>query len=95
MPGLDVVRGFAILMVLSYHVIATFGPQFSGWRHSFIAIFEYGRTGVHLFFVLSGFLITGILIDSREDGDYYKVFYLRRLLRIVPAYLMMIAVLKL
>jgi peptidoglycan/LPS O-acetylase OafA/YrhL len=78
MPGLDVVRGLAIVGVLLYHGTGFF----------------YGRMGVHLFFVLSGFLIAGILLDTRADSSYYKNFYVRRFLRIVPAYLLMIVALK-
>jgi peptidoglycan/LPS O-acetylase OafA/YrhL len=85
MPGLDVIRGIAILMVVFYHGL-----------HGLEAlnVFNYGAYGVHLFFVLSGFLITGILLDSCADRDYYKNFYIRRVLRILPAYLVLIAVLK-
>jgi peptidoglycan/LPS O-acetylase OafA/YrhL len=97
MPGLDVVRGLAILLVLYNHGVHPFHTEFSGinpllsffWQMSW-----YGWLGVHLFFVLSGFLITGILLDSREKDDYYKRFYLRRAVRILPAYLVVLVFLK-
>jgi peptidoglycan/LPS O-acetylase OafA/YrhL len=98
MPGLDVVRGIAIVAVLFYHGVATdwmiAGAALPAWQRAFLDHFRYGGFGVHLFYVLSGFLIAGILLDTRADSNYYKNFYLRRLLRIVPAYLLMIVVLK-
>lgn len=98
MPGLDVVRGIAIAAVLFYHGVATdwmiAGVVLPAWQRAFLDHFRYGGFGVHLFYVLSGFLIAGILLDTRADSNYYKNFYLRRLLRIVPAYLLMIVVLK-
>jgi peptidoglycan/LPS O-acetylase OafA/YrhL len=87
MPELDSARGLAILLVLLYHGIA---PPVSGdlspGGRVLLEISRRGWVGVDLFFVLSGFLITGILIDSRDRQDYYRRFYVRRVLRILPAF---------
>ena len=97
MPSLDSVRGFAILMVLGFHGYASYdwgaaaGPFWGSILHVVVA---YGRLGVQLFFILSGFLITGLLLKTRERADYYTNFYIRRILRILPVYLVMLAVLK-
>jgi peptidoglycan/LPS O-acetylase OafA/YrhL len=97
MPGLDLVRGLAILMVLLDHGFAADQVPYQAHATRFLLGFEYlfrlGHMGVHLFFLLSGFLITGILLDSRSQPDYFPNFYLRRVLRIAPAYLLMVAVL--
>ncbi|MGA3103135.1 MAG: acyltransferase [Terriglobales bacterium] len=88
MPELDTIRGIAVLLVLFFH---GFGFRYglsglSGFPKIFVAATLPGWTGVNLFFVLSGFLITGILLDSRPKADYYRRFYVRRALRILPLY---------
>jgi peptidoglycan/LPS O-acetylase OafA/YrhL len=83
-PALDGLRGLAILGVMLTHATTlgteTFVRRFAG---ELVAV---GATGVDLFFVLSGFLITGILLDSRDRPNYYRTFYARRILRIFPLY---------
>jgi peptidoglycan/LPS O-acetylase OafA/YrhL len=94
MPGLDVLRGIAIVMVLVFHGLAPYrdGPGIPHW----VALALWSSYhGVHFFFILSGFLITGILLDSRDQTDYFRNFYVRRVRRIVPAYLAVLAVLAL
>jgi peptidoglycan/LPS O-acetylase OafA/YrhL len=96
MPELDVLRGVAILMVVLFH-----GLYWSAATTSiplvnfFIKATVVGWLGVNLFFVLSGFLITGILLDTKGSPSYYRQFYLRRVLRILPAYLAVIVALDL
>ena len=95
MPELDSIRGIAIAMVLLFHGFAlNFDPNsFPGiWRQA-VWCTGLGRTGVQLFFVLSGFLITGILLDSKPKPHYYSRFYFRRALRILPAYLAVLVLL--
>jgi len=88
MPELDSLRGVAILLVLFYHGFGwEYGLQgLSGLERRFVAATLTGWTGVDLFFVLSGFLITGILLDTKPRPDYYRRFYIRRALRILPLY---------
>jgi peptidoglycan/LPS O-acetylase OafA/YrhL len=88
MPELDSVRGVAILMVLFYHGFAARQnvEAFAGFPKLFVRLMSPGWAGVNLFFALSGFLITGILLDTKNHAQYYRRFYLRRALRILPAY---------
>ncbi len=87
-PALDGVRGLAILLVLFHHftIIIPRTRVETYWKE----ISELGRYGVDLFFVLSGFLITGILINSRNKPDYFRNFYIRRSLRIFPLYYLLV-----
>jgi peptidoglycan/LPS O-acetylase OafA/YrhL len=85
MPVLDGIRGIAILAVLLFHFIAP--ENRDGFANAAVSwLFAYGALGVDLFFILSGFLITGILYDARTDPDYFRNFYMRRVLRIFPLY---------
>lgn len=88
MPELDTLRGMAVLLVLFLHgFVFTYGYKgYSGLDRTFMQISSLGKLGVNLFFVLSGFLITGILLRSRTDPNFFKNFYARRALRILPAY---------
>src|SRR3954471_12053673 len=85
LPALDGLRGIAILAVLIYHY--AFELQHGhGLGGAIYELLHQGRHGVDLFFVLSGFLITGILLDSRDSPRYFSTFYARRTLRIFPLY---------
>jgi peptidoglycan/LPS O-acetylase OafA/YrhL len=74
-------RGIAILLVLAYHFTPFTGPLFR-----LAHLFQFGWTGVDLFFILSGYLITGILVDSVGQPSFYRNFIVRRSLRIFPLY---------
>lgn len=79
-PALDGLRGVAILLVLFVH------------NYGFMNYFFFGWVGVDLFFVLSGFLITEILLDTMNQPGFLKKFYIRRFLRIFPLYYLLLVV---
>jgi peptidoglycan/LPS O-acetylase OafA/YrhL len=91
-PELDGVRGLAIAFVLAYHYVNIDIPGNKALNNAFLFT-QLMWSGVDLFFVLSGLLIGGILLDHREYRHYYFTFYARRIHRIFPIYYLMIALL--
>jgi peptidoglycan/LPS O-acetylase OafA/YrhL len=87
---LDGVRGLAAIMVFFHHVCFT-SIHPNGWNTPVLLLRRIsmaGNYGVDLFFVLSGFLITSLLIGARQDRSYYRDFYWKRALRILPLYIL-------
>jgi peptidoglycan/LPS O-acetylase OafA/YrhL len=81
----------AIALVLIYHFAVLSGSQQTGVDAAVFKLTGVGWAGVDLFFVLSGFLITGILFDSKSAvAGYFRTFYARRALRIAPAYYLLL-----
>jgi peptidoglycan/LPS O-acetylase OafA/YrhL len=85
LPRLDGLRGVAILAVVFRHFGLAY-PSPTTADHVIAIFFREGWCGVDLFFVLSGFLISGILIETRSASNYFTSFWARRALRIVPVY---------
>lgn len=90
LPALDGLRGLAILLVLFNNLYQ--GPAARGLDYIVFHACKSGWIGVDLFFVLSGFLITGLLWDAKGGAHYFRNFYARRFLRIFPAYYGVLAV---
>jgi peptidoglycan/LPS O-acetylase OafA/YrhL len=85
-PELQGLRGLAVLGVVIYHC----HPRLVGtWIH-YASL--WGWAGVNLFFVLSGFLITSILLEARSKPYYFRNFYARRALRIWPVYVLVLLI---
>jgi peptidoglycan/LPS O-acetylase OafA/YrhL len=92
-PQLDGLRGLAILLVVVCHYVANADHARLGyWPHHFLSGLTVGWSGVDLFFVLSGFLIGGILLDNRNSPRYFQTFYWRRVFRILPVYYLWILI---
>jgi peptidoglycan/LPS O-acetylase OafA/YrhL len=93
-PELDGIRGLAILSVIYWHYLAhpaRFAERGTlAWILYRVGLLSW--SGVDLFFVLSGFLIGGILFDTRDEPLYFQNFYVRRIFRILPLYLLMLGV---
>jgi peptidoglycan/LPS O-acetylase OafA/YrhL len=90
-PALDGLRGVAILGVMLFHcsLLLPWTSPLNSWLAGWPQI---GWLGVDVFFVLSGFLITGILLDTRGGQRYFVNFYARRVLRIMPVYYLLLAI---
>lgn len=94
-PQLDGIRGAAILLVVIWHFVVV--PIMQAPQESTITRFIAHAglltwSGVDLFFVLSGFLIGGILIDAKGSPNYFRTFYIRRVFRILPIYMLVVIV---
>jgi peptidoglycan/LPS O-acetylase OafA/YrhL len=89
-PALDGLRGVAILSVLSWHGIFQ-STSSSILEQAVLALGKLTWSGVDLFFVLSGFLICGILLDARNSSRYFSTFYIRRAYRILPVYAIVVS----
>jgi peptidoglycan/LPS O-acetylase OafA/YrhL len=90
---LDGLRGIAILLVISFHYINNqliHSTHFVG--KTLAGVTAFGWVGVDLFFVLSGFLIGSILIRNKNSNNYFSAFYLRRIVRIIPNYYLLLVV---
>jgi peptidoglycan/LPS O-acetylase OafA/YrhL len=92
-PALDGLRGVAIGLVILIHFTLYLGMTETRHADLFVhRVFLGGWVGVDLFFTLSGFLITGILLDTRDDARPLYNFYGRRFLRIFPPYYLFLTI---
>lgn len=89
-PALDGVRGLAILMVMAHNFNLLEDTQGACAKATELVL-NFGWVGVQLFFVLSGFLITNILLTTKHSGNYFRSFFGRRAVRIFPLYYISLA----
>jgi peptidoglycan/LPS O-acetylase OafA/YrhL len=93
LPQLDGLRGLAILLVLVWHYFVNLLLVGSdAWKPA-QRLLGFTWSGVDLFFVLSGFLLGGILLDESNSPNYFKAFYARRAFRILPLYSLLVVLL--
>src|SRR5262245_56955494 len=94
-PLLDGVRGLAVLLLLAHQLVLDVLPDegVPAYARLLERLMQPGWIGVQLFFVLSGFLLTGVLLDSKGRGGYFRSFYGRRVLRIFPLYYLLLVTL--
>jgi peptidoglycan/LPS O-acetylase OafA/YrhL len=90
-PELDGLRGLAILIVIAFHYVEPLHTTAQGTLRHVLAPVRMGWIGIHLFFVLSGFLIASILMATRDSPTFFRTFYIRRFYRILPLYLVVVA----
>jgi peptidoglycan/LPS O-acetylase OafA/YrhL len=95
-PALDGVRGLAALAVVVHHGLGANGApaHIVGWMDASQAAASFGYLGVDLFFVLSGYLITSLLLLARRRASYYPNFYWKRVFRILPALLLVLLLIR-
>ncbi len=96
-PTLDYLRGVVIILVIIFHSYGgvIWEPYLGSiWGALMTALVGEFNYGVQLFFLLSGFLITGGLLHSRAESGYYGSFYIKRALRILPLFFLMLVVIK-
>jgi peptidoglycan/LPS O-acetylase OafA/YrhL len=91
-PALDGIRGFALLMVLLAHFFHFQITDDSIGMKLFNIVLGYTNLSIDVFFILSGLLITGILLDTKNTPHYYKNFFVRRFLRIFPLYYLLLII---
>lgn len=93
-PELDGIRGIAITLVFFFHIqsLLFYGLNKSTLLKLIDRVVNSGWVGVDVFFVLSGYLITGILLKREPREYFWKVFYLRRAARILPAFIVVLSI---